>query len=296
MFEPAFEHLSTSIKIKVIGLGGCGGNLLNHLLTSKHLLTQQVEFIAIDNDETLLKSSLAPVKLNLSEKDEGQLVEAVNDADLVILLAGMGGQFGSATTLAITEIAQGFGAVTLVIAISPFIFEGQKRISLAKQTLGKLTELGASTLTISNQDLLTQQAKTLSMTKSFETVNQHISHAAMGLMDSLLNSDFIALSFFDFKEVFSKGYQIFFGYAEGESEQATQAVIDEIRSINSKTFEQMESSLLFISGTESFTLESMAKAQETLFNISNEEATIVMAVDINLEAKHNRVYLFVCTN
>ena len=188
------ENESARAKIRVIGVGGAGGNAINNMITSG---MSGVEFIAINTDSQDLSRSLAPRRFQLSPQitkglgagakpqigreaaleDRDKIAELVQDCDMVFLTAGMGGGTGTGAAPVIAEIAKQAGALTVGVVTRPFNFEGKKRRDQAIDGIDRLRECVDTLITIPNERLISLSNPNTTLKESFQLADQVLSGA-----------------------------------------------------------------------------------------------------------------------
>src|SRR4051795_11089420 len=182
------EDPRTNAKIKVIGVGGGGGNAVNRMICAG---VEGVEFVVANTDLQALQMSRAPVKIQLGTKltnglgaganpevgrraaleDTDKIIEALDGADMVFVTAGLGGGTGTGAAPVIASLASEMGALTVAVVTKPFPFEGKKRQIQAERGLEALRDCVDTIITIPNERLLTIIDRTTSMTDAFATAD-----------------------------------------------------------------------------------------------------------------------------
>ncbi len=222
-------------RIKVVGVGGSGGNALNTMITSG---LEGVEFIAANTDAQALESNLAPTKIQLGPQltkglgaggnpdvgrksaleDVQRIQEALAGADMVFITAGMGGGTGTGAAPIIAQIAKDQGALTVGVVTKPFVFEGRKRFRNAEQGTLELMAAVDSIITIPNQKLLDLGDDDLTMLDAFQRADDVLLQAVQGISDLIVNAGMINVDFADVKTIMSKTGRALMGtgYAKGE--------------------------------------------------------------------------------
>ncbi len=222
-------------RIKVVGVGGSGGNALNTMITSG---LEGVEFIAANTDAQALESNLAPTKIQLGPQltkglgaggnpdigrksaleDVQRISEALAGADMVFVTAGMGGGTGTGAAPIIAQIAKDQGALTVGVVTKPFIFEGRKRLRNAEQGTLELMAAVDSIITIPNQKLLELGDDDITMLDAFQRADDVLLQAVQGISDLIVNAGMINVDFADVKTIMSKTGRALMGtgYAKGE--------------------------------------------------------------------------------
>lgn len=209
------EDVRSGSRIKVIGIGGGGGNAVNHMV--KEGITG-VEFVAINTDEQVLQISRASVKLQLGPKltqghgagsdceigrnaaleDTERLLELLSDTDIVFVTAGLGGGTGTGAAPVIASLAKEMGALTVAVVTKPFLFEGVRRMQTALQGLDELIETVDTIVTIPNEYLLKQMKPGTSFFEAFRMIDDILLQAVKGISDlitipGIINHDFADL-------------------------------------------------------------------------------------------------------
>ena len=236
-------------KIKAIGVGGGGGNMINHMIQEG---ITDIDLIVANTDAQALKSSLAPFKLQLGmnatrglgagmmpEKGREAALESFDEikamldgADIVFISAGLGGGTGTGAAPIIAQAAKEVGALTVSVVTSPFKFEGRKRTKLAKEGLEELKRESDSIIVIPNEKLLSIVEQNLGIKESFKLVDDILAQAVGGISKVILSGgdNDINVDFADVKTVMShRGLALMgTGYSSGQSAayDATKAAIE----------------------------------------------------------------------
>jgi len=238
------EELLNSAKIKVIGVGGGGGNAVNRMIES-HL--EGVEFVVANTDLQALKGSKAPVKIQLGVKltnglgaganpdvgrkaaleDADKVIEALEGADMVFVTTGLGGGTGTGAAPIIASLASEMGALTVAVVTKPFAFEGKRRFNQAERGLQELIDSVDTTVVIPNEKLLAV-AKDAGFFESFRVADDILRQAVQGISDIITIPGIINRDFADVKTIMAgMGYAVM-GTAtakgEGRATAAAQAV------------------------------------------------------------------------
>ncbi len=213
---------TTGAKIKAIGVGGGGGNMINHMISEG---INSIDLIVANTDAQALASSLAPFKMQLGinatrglgagmipDKGREAALESFEDiktmlsgADIVFISAGLGGGTGTGAAPIIAQAAKEVGALTVSIVTSPFKFEGRKRTKLAKEGLEELKRESDSIIVVPNEKLLSIVEKNLGIKESFRMVDDILAQAVGGISKVILShgENDINLDFADVKTVMS---------------------------------------------------------------------------------------------
>jgi cell division protein FtsZ len=207
-------------RIKVVGVGGSGGNALNTMIRRG---LEGVEFIAANTDAQALDRSLAPVKIQLglqltrglgaggnpdvgrkaALEDVQRLSEALEGADMVFVTAGMGGGTGTGAGPIISQVAQDQGALTVGVVTNPFHFEGRKRSKNAERGISELIDSIDSIITIPNQKLMSLGDDDITMLDAFARADDVLLQAVQGISDLIINAGMINVDFADVKTIMS---------------------------------------------------------------------------------------------
>ena len=223
-------------RIKVVGVGGSGGNALNTMITGG---LEGVEFIAANTDAQALESNLAATKIQLGPQltkglgaggnpdvgrkaaleDVQRLGEALQGADMVFVTAGMGGGTGTGAAPIIAQIAKDMGALTVGVVTKPFLFEGRRRGKNAEHGVRELIDSVDSIITIPNQKLLALGDDDISMLDAFQRADDVLLQAVQGISDLIINHGMINVDFADVKTIMSATGRALMGtgYAKGEN-------------------------------------------------------------------------------
>ena len=235
-------------KIKVVGVGGGGGNAVNTMIRSG---LEGVDFIVANTDAQALKASLAPHKIQLGKEltkglgagadpdigrdaaleDRIELQEFLSDADMVFITAGMGGGTGTGAAAVVAQIARELGALTVAVVTKPFAFEGKRRRKHGEQGVARLRECVDTLITIPNQRLLQVATPDLSMLDAFKLADNVLVNAVRGISDIINTPGLINVDFADVKTVMSSmGHALMgIGYGTG-AERALSAARQAISS------------------------------------------------------------------
>ncbi len=221
MFELMDAYSQNSAVIKVIGVGGGGGNALEHMLSGS---IDGVEFICANTDAQALTSSSAKTVLQLGShitkglgaganpevgrqaalEDRDRIVEVLEGADMVFLTAGMGGGTGTGATPVIAQMAREMGILTVAVVTKPFPFELRKRMQIAEAGIKELTEHVDSLITVPNEKLLSVLGPGMSLKDAFKAANDVLHGAVQGIAELITHPGLINVDFADVKTVMSE--------------------------------------------------------------------------------------------
>ena len=215
-------------RIKVVGVGGSGGNALNTMIQNG---LEGVEFIAANTDAQALDRSLAPVKIQLGPEltrglgaggnpdvgrkaaleDMQRLSEALEGADMVFITAGMGGGTGTGAAPIIAQVARDQGALTVGVVTKPFLFEGRKRAKHAERGVQELIDTIDSIITIPNQRLMSLGDDDITMLCAFARADDVLLQAVQGISDLIINAGMINVDFADVKTIMANNGRALMG-------------------------------------------------------------------------------------
>lgn len=230
--KPPFE---TFARIKVIGVGGAGGNALARMISSR---IQGVEFVATNSDFQDLHKSGAPTKLQIGKNlsrglgagmnpeigrqaasdAKEEILEALKGADMVFITAGMGGGTGTGASPVIAEIARDVGALTVAIVTKPFAFEGAQRSRIAEEGWNLLRDKVDSIITIPNDRLLSIIDRKTPILEAFSIVDDVLRQGVQGISDLITIPGIINVDFADVKAVMANSGSALMGIGRGSGE------------------------------------------------------------------------------
>lgn len=234
MFELMDSNPQNAV-IKVIGVGGGGGNAVEHMLAEQ---IEGVEFICVNTDAQALKKSLAPKLLQIGEEitrglgagadpsvgresalhDRQRIIEMIDGSDMVFITAGMGGGTGTGAAPVVAEIARELGILTVAVVTKPFSFEGKKRLAVAQEGMHELASYVDSLITIPNDKLLNVLGKNMTLLNAFKAANNVLYGAVQGIADLITRPGLINVDFADVRTVMSEMGMAMMGtgFATGE--------------------------------------------------------------------------------
>ncbi len=287
--------------IKVIGVGGAGGNAVNRMIQSG---LQGVDFIAANTDAQVLDQSLSPKKLQLgsgvtkglgsganplvgreaAEEDEALIADVLGGADMVFVTAGMGGGTGTGAAPVVARIARSQGALTVAVVTRPFEFEGRRRMQLAEEGLRMLREHVDTLIVIPNQRLLTIVDRTTPLKEAFRVADQVLHHATKGISDLITVPGLVNLDFADVKTVMAERGNALMGagYATGPNrayEAAQSAVSSPL--LDDISISGAEALLVNVTGGESMTLHEINEAVTVVVDAAGHDANVIFGAVID---------------
>jgi cell division protein FtsZ len=303
-FEFDVEHRRFAT-LKVIGVGGAGGNAVNRMITSS--LTG-VDFIVANTDAQVLSESNSLNKVQIgrnltkglgaggdpevgrraAQEDADALAEALDSCDMVFITAGMGGGTGTGAAPVIAEIARERGALTVAVVTRPFSFEGRRRRQQAEQGLDELREKVDTLITIPNDRLLEVVARETPVEKAFEVADQVLLEATKGISDLITVPGLVNLDFADVRTVMHARGNALMGTGRGSGEQ--RALEAARAAISSPLLEDMSISgaqaiLVNITGGKDLSLFEVNEAATAILEAAGEDANVIFGAVIDPEAE-----------
>ena len=220
MFQ-IIDSIPENAEIKVVGVGGGGGNAVRHMIDSQ---VEGVEFICANTDAQALKDLGNTTILQLGNgltkglgaganpevgrhaalEDRDRIAEVLKGADMVFITAGMGGGTGTGAAPVFADVAKDLGILTVAVVTRPFSFEGRKRMTVAEQGIIELKDSVDSLITIPNEKLLAVLGKTTSLLDAFKAANDVLLGAVQGIADLIIRPGMINVDFADVRTVMSE--------------------------------------------------------------------------------------------
>jgi cell division protein FtsZ len=288
------EDPRTNAKIKVIGVGGGGGNAVNRMICAG---VEGVEFIVANTDLQALQMSRAPVKIQLGTKltnglgaganpemgrrgaleDADKIIEALEGADMVFVTTGLGGGTGTGAAPIIASLASEMGALTVAVVTKPFAFEGRRRMAQAERGLAELIDSIDTTIVIPNEKLLAV-AQNAGFFESFRIADDILRQAVQGISDIITIPGIINRDFADVKTIMAgMGYAVM-GTAVAKGERrATDAAQAAISSplLEAGAIDGARGILINITGSSSLKLAEVNEASTIIQSAAHEDANII---------------------
>ena len=301
-----FEDTSAqSAKIKVIGVGGGGGNALNNMISQK---LRGVEFIVANTDAQAIDRNHADIKLQLgtditrglgaganpqigrtaAEAERERLREYLNGTDMVFITAGMGGGTGTGAAPVIAEVAREMGVLTVAVVTKPFGFEGKRRMRQAESGIAELRKSVDTLITIPNQKLIGAVGKNTTMLEAFRKADDVLLQAVRGIAELITHTGYMNVDFADVKAVMSETRGVAMmgsGAASGEN----RAIEAAERAISSPLLEDVDihgaqGILVNVTGNEDMTLAEYDEAVSIIHNMADEDANIICGMVYDQDA------------
>jgi cell division protein FtsZ len=299
-----FELVDTAPQnavIKVIGVGGGGGNAVQHMVVQD---VTGVDFICANTDAQALHSLGAKTLLQLGAgitkglgaganpnmgreaalEDRERICEALKGADMVFITAGMGGGTGTGAAPVVAEIARSMNILTVAVVTKPFVFEGRKRMALAEAGIKELSEHVDSLITIPNQKLLAIMGEDTPLLKAFGAVDDVLLGAVQGIADLIMRPGMINVDFADVRTVMSEMGMAMMGSGSASgSGRAREAAEAAIRSplLEDVDFHGARGILVNIAAGIDISLGEFSEVGSTIEEFTSENATVVVGTVID---------------
>ena len=288
-------------RIKVIGVGGGGGNAVEQMVGAG---IQGVEFIVANTDTQALARSTAPVRLQIGAKltkglgagadpnigrraaleDTGELIGALDGADMVFVTAGLGGGTGTGAAPVIANLATELGALTVAVVTKPFAFEGKQRALQAARGLEELGKCMDTVITIPNERVLSMVDRNTSLTDAFATVDDVLLEAIQGISDLVLVPGLINLDFADVSTIMSRMGLAIMGTGVGRGD--TRAIDAATRAISSPLLEDVSVDgargvLVNVTGGHDLSMIEVSEAASIVQQAADEDANIIFGAVVD---------------
>ena len=294
--------------IKVVGVGGAGGNAINRMIAQE---LRGVEFVAINTDAQALEQNRADKRVQIGvgvtnglgaganpdvgrhamDESRRDVAEAIGHPHLVFITAGMGGGTGTGAAPIVAEIAKQAGALTVAIVTKPFRFEGRKRIERADDGLTELKSKVDTLITIPNERLLEIVDKSTTLTAAFATADEVLHQATKGISDLITIPGLINCDFADVRTVMKEMGDALMGTGSGEGEEkALRAAEEAISSplLESVSIAGAQGVLINVTGGEDMTLHDVNTATSLIYEKAGDNANIIFGAVID-PAMNNRM-------
>ncbi len=291
------ENVPLGATIKVIGVGGAGGNTINSMIESAFY--DGIEFIVANTDAQAIRMSKAPVKLQLgvkstkglgsganpelgrraAEEDLDKVLEAIGEADIVFVAAGMGGGTGSGAAPVIARALKSKGILTVAVVTKPFIFEGKRRLRVADQAIEVMKKEVDTLIVLPNQKLLDVVDKEVSMIDAFSRINDVLNQAVKGISDIIMKPGHINVDFADMREIMRGTGMAVLGTGKAKGEhRAKQAAQQAISSplLENMSIAGAKGVLLNISGGRNLGLHEISEAASVIYDLVDADANIIL--------------------
>ena len=301
MFEIVEQNSLAAARIKVIGIGGGGGNAVNTMIGSR---LSGVDFMVANTDAQSLQASQAPVRIQLGSmvtkglgaganpeigrraalEDQEQIREYLEGSDMIFITAGMGGGTGTGGAPVLARVARDVGALTVGVVTKPFIFEGKKRMHQAEEGIEELKASVDTLIVIPNQRLLSIAAKTTTMLEAFHKADDVLLQAVRGISDLIITPGLINLDFADVRTVMAEMGLALMGAAAASGEN--RAIEAAQKAISSPLLEDISIQgargvLINITGGPDLCLHEVNEAASMIQEEAHDDANIIFGAVID---------------
>ncbi len=304
MFELA-ETSPQNAVIKVVGVGGGGGNAIEHMMTGA---IEGVEFICANTDAQALKKSSANTLIQLgesitrglgaganpeigrksAEEDRERIKSALTGADMIFITAGMGGGTGTGAAPIFAQIAKELGILTVAVTTKPFTFEGKVRMQVAEKGIADLSQNVDSLITIPNNKLLTVLGKNVTLVNAFKAANDVLRGAVQGIAELITRPGLINVDFADVRTVMSEMGMAMMGTGVASGENRARLAAE--AAISSPLLEDVDMTgargvLVNITAGVDMSIGEFEEVGDAIKNIMSESATVVVGTVIDPELR-----------
>ncbi|MFN3237898.1 MAG: cell division protein FtsZ [Pseudomonadales bacterium] len=289
--------------IKVIGVGGGGGNAVEHMVVQE---IEGVEFICANTDAQALHNLSTKTLLQLGTsitkglgaganpnmgkeaalEDKDRIAEVLTGADMVFVTAGMGGGTGTGAAPIVAEVAKSMGILTVAVVTKPFVFEGKKRMVLAEEGIRELAQHVDSLITIPNEKLLTIMGNDTPLLEAFGAVDDVLSNAVQGIADLIIRPGMINVDFADVRTVMSEMGMAMMGSGSASGpDRAREAAEAAVKSplLEDIDFNGARGILVNIAAGIDISLGEFSEVGATIEEFASDNATIVVGTVIDPE-------------
>ncbi len=292
--------------IRVIGVGGAGGNAIDTMIESG---LESVEFVAIDTNAKDLRKCKAPRKLQIGEsltrglgagshpqlgqqsaiQDKDRLVPVIQGADMIFIVAGLGGGTGTGASPVIAETAWNDGALTVALATMPFQFEGRVRAAKARDGLKELRNYADSLIVIPNQRVLELVDKSTSLVNAFNISNSLICHIVRNISSLITGGGLISIDFADMHTIMARSGNAMIGVGEASGENkarkaAEKAITSPLLEVPMETARKV---LVNISGNSDLGMKEVEEVMKIVHDAVEPDAAIIFGVIIDPDLRNS---------
>ncbi len=300
MFE-LIDNVPQNAVIKVVGVGGGGGNAVKHMIENK---VEGVDFICANTDAQALSEVGAKTVLQLGSEitkglgaganpeigraaameDRDRIADALRGADMVFITAGMGGGTGTGGAPVVAEVARELGILTVAVVTRPFPFEGKKRLKIAEEGLAELQQQVDSLITIPNEKLLEVLGKNTSLLDAFKEANDVLLGAVQGIADLIIRPGMINVDFADVRTVMSEMGMAMMGTGSATGEGRAREAAE--KAINSPLLDDIDLQgargiLVNITAGPDLSLGEFTEVGDAIEEFASENATVVVGTVID---------------
>jgi cell division protein FtsZ len=293
--------INTFAKIRVLGVGGGGGNAITSMITNQDI--KGVEFVAANTDAQVLLNCQASTKIQIGEKltkglgsgadpeigrqaaeeSREKIKEVLLDSDMVFLTSGMGGGTGTGASPIIAEIAREMGALTVAVVTKPFLFEGTRRMVVAEEGVENLKDKVDTLIVIPNQRLMDIVDKKMTLMEAFTVADSVLGQAVQGISDLITTPGLINVDFADVKAIMTGAGSALMGMGVGTGENRAQIAARAAISspLLDVSIEGAKGVLFNITGGKDLTMNEVNQAAETISAAADVDANIIFGTVID---------------
>lgn len=287
-------------KIKVIGLGGGGGNVISSMINLQQI--QGVDFVAVNTDAQALLGNPAPTKVQIgegltkglgsggnwevgqmaAEESTQKLQDVMSDADMVFLTAGMGGGTGSGSIPIAAGIAKQMGALTVAVVTKPFAFEGSRRMMVAEEAIERLKDKVDALIVIPNQRLLEVVDPKMTLQEAFKLADSVLGQGVQGISDLIVMPGLINVDFADVKSIMTNAGSALMGIGQagGDNRAATAAKMAIASPLLEVSIEGAKGVLFNIVGGPDMSMTEVSEAAQIIGQAADPDANIIFGATI----------------
>ncbi len=302
------------VRIKVVGVGGAGGNAINRMVEDK---VKYVEFVAINTERKMLQLSKADKTIQIGKEttgglstggivEKGELAakenaddirKALEGADLVFITAGMGGGTGTGAAPIVAEIAKDMGILIIGIVTKPFIFEGIRRMNQAKHGIENLKRFVDSLIVISNDQLLKTIDKKSTIIDAFREADSTLKQGVVGITTLLNTTGLINVDFNDIKSVMQNTGMAHLGMCQSEGETGIADAVKgaAINSLSETKINGAKGVIINITGDSELSLADVNDAITDIQDIIDENATVIWGAIVDERLKDKYIATIIAT-
>ncbi len=302
------ETVSQNARMKVVGVGGGGGNALNRMIDEG---VRGVEFIAVNTDAQALLNNKADVKVQIGkrltrglgagarpeigrqaiEENRDEVLHALQGADLVFVTCGMGGGTGTGAAPIISQVARDLGGLTIGICTKPFLFEGRKRMRQAEMGIAEMRKHVDTMIVVPNERLLAVVGKGIPFQDALKKADEVLLHATQGISSLISVTGLVNVDFADVRTIMQNGGPALMGTGIGRGEnRAMEAAQQAISSplLDNISIAGATGVLINITGGDDLTLGEVTQISEAIHDAAGDEAEIIFGA-VNDPAMHGEV-------
>ncbi len=294
------EEMETVVQIKVVGVGGGGGNAVNRMVAAG---VKGVEFIAVNTDKAALFLSRADQKIQIgnnttagmgaggnpengraaAEESRDEIAAAIRSADMIFITAGMGGGTGTGAAPVVAQIAKELGILTVGIVTKPFAFEGKKRMTQAEEGIANLTEQVDSIIVIPNERLKFVSEDKISFKNAFNIADDVLRRGVQSISELINVTALVNLDFADVKSIMQDAGCAHMGVGEATGrDKAEQAARMAITSpLIETSMENARGIIISITGSDDIGLEEVELASTIISDMAHPDATIIWGAQLD---------------